>query len=274
MPSSSGVDSFLKRFESYAAPHYQEFKPASDLLPYVACTWVRVIRYESKMLLTAIIPDGCADIMIYDDQAPRVAGPDATTRWAALQDGLIITGIRLRPGAVRAVFGCSANLIANREVLLGDLVPGTARLQQNLLSTGDLQSRHLLLSDWVRHALTRAQARDLAVIGVCQRMMTGFDLEMGALARQLGWSSRTMHRHFIDACGYGPKHFQRIMRVQSAIRSKHSSPGSGLATIAAMAGYADQAHMTRDFRSITGFTPSAYIVATTPEFGAWITDNL
>jgi len=75
MLSSSGVDGFLKRFESYAAPHYQEFKPASDLLPYVACTWVRVIRHESKMLLTAIIPDGCADIMIYDDQAPRVAGP-------------------------------------------------------------------------------------------------------------------------------------------------------------------------------------------------------
>ena len=82
-----------------------------------------------------------------------------------------------------------------------------------------------------------------------------------------------MHRHFIDLCGYGPKHFQPIMRIQNAIRAKHSSPDAALAVIAAMAGYADQAHMTRDFRSITGFTPAGYLGTTGPELGSWIAND-
>lgn len=273
MLSSSGVDGFLKRSESHTAPHYREFKPAADLLPYVACTWIRIVRDEAKVLIAPIIPDGCADIMIYDDQPPRVAGPDAMTRWAALQDGLIIVGMRLRPGAVRAVFGCSASLIVNRELFLGDLVPGTAQLHEGLQAAEDLQSRYFLLSGWVRNALGRADTRDLAVMSICRQLVTGPDLEIGPLARQLGWSTRTMHRHFIDSCGYGPKHFQRIMRIQNAIRAKHSSPDAALAVIAAMAGYADQAHMTRDFRSITGFTPAGYLGTTGPELGSWIAND-
>ena len=53
----------------------------------------------------------------------------------------------------------------------------------------------------------------------------------------------------------------------------HSSPEIGIAEAAAKVGYADQAHMTRDFRSITGFTPARFIATTAPEFGAWISDE-
>jgi AraC-like DNA-binding protein len=254
-------------------PYYREFKPSIDLLPYVACTWVRLVRHSTKVLVAPITPDGCTDIMVYDDQPPRVAGPDATTRWTSLHDGLVITGLRLRPGAAQAVFGCPASLIVNSTVLLGDITAEAAGLNQRLLATGDIHDRHVLLSDWVRGRLADVKARDAAVIGACQRLATETHVEVGAVAQRLGWNSRMMHRQFVAACGYGPKHFQRIMRMQHAIRAMHSSPGMGIAAAAAKVGYADQAHMTRDFRSITGFTPATLIAATAPEFGAWISDE-
>jgi AraC-like DNA-binding protein len=179
----------------------------------------------------------------------------------------------LRPGAAQAVFGCPARLIVNREVLLGDITAEAADLNQRLLATGNIHSRHVLLSNWVRVRLARVKARDAAVISACHRLATDPHVEIGTVAQRLGWNSRMMHRQFVAACGYGPKHFQRIMRMQNAIRAMHSSPETGIAEAAAKVGYADQAHMTRDFRSIAGFTPAKYIATAAPEFGAWISDE-
>ena len=82
------------------------------------------------------------------------------------------------------------------------------------------------------------------------------------------------HRQFLATCGYGPKHLQRIMRVQRALAIAQYSSVTGLGDVAAAAGYADQAHMSRDFRSITGFTPSAYFARTAiPGWGAWLKED-
>jgi AraC-like DNA-binding protein len=222
--------------------------------------------------VTPIIPDGCADIMTYNDQPPHVAGPDTITRLAPLSDGLTITGIRLKPGGVRAVFGCSAALIVNGEAPLAAISPGAVALHSALMTAGDIRSRHLLLSDWVRKVITHASASDLAVMAACQHLIAYPNFEIDVLAQQFDWNARTMRRHFIQGCGYGPKHFQRIMRVQRAIRAMQTAD-TRLANIAATAGYADQAHMSRDFRSITGFTPAGYAVTVSPGYSAWIEET-
>jgi AraC-like DNA-binding protein len=78
----------------------------------------------------------------------------------------------------------------------------------------------------------------------------------------------------VAACGYSPKHFQRIMRIQNALRAAQAAPRTRLCDLAAAAGYADQAHMTRDFRAITGFTPTGYFAdAAAPGWGAWIDED-
>ena len=84
-----------------------------------------------------------------------------------------------------------------------------------------------------------------------------------------------IHRQFVAACGYGPKYLQRVMRVQAALRVAHDNPlRLRLSDIASSAGFADQAHMTREFKALTGFTPTAYLAAYTPEVGAWLAGDL
>jgi len=267
-----GVDRFLVRFGAIGVPFYQESPSASDLRHVIACNWIRVVRLEGAPEVSPIIPDGCADIMVYDDSPPRVAGPDATTRWTALRDGTVITGIRIRPGAVRSIFGCSAGLILNGDAMLSDLAPGALALHQRLLVTGNLHHRHALLENWVRTAIATATV-DHIVVAACRLLTADPGLEIGELTRKFGWNARMIHRQFRGACGYGPKHFQRIMRIQRAIRAVHSGVAGSLAEVAQTAGYADQAHMTRDFRDITSFTPKRYFVTVRPEFGAWIDDS-
>ena len=265
-----GVDRFLARLEAIDTPHYRESRPAGDLDAVLACRWVRVVRRGGQRGPSAIIPDGCADVMVYDDAPPHVAGPDATTRWTTLHEGTVITGIRLRPGAVRMILGCDARAIVNGGALLSDLAPGAARLHLRLLTADRLSQRHALLEDWVRRALAPAASGDRAVIAACRLIAADPRIPLGTIARQFTWTARTMHRQFRAACGYGPKHLQRIMRIQAAIRAAHDAAPVRLADVAAAAGYADQAHMSRDFRDITGFSPREHLTIARPDVGAWL----
>jgi len=63
------------------------------------------------------------------------------------------------------------------------------------------------------------------------------------------------------------------MRIQLTLRFMHRLSKTSLAEAALESGFADQAHMTRTFRAITGFSPSSYLALTRPEFGAWIADD-
>lgn len=269
--SLTRVDRFLSRTAAIATPFYQEFPPPADLRAFIACTWVRLVRQPRGGTTHAILPDGCADIMVYDDQPPRVAGPDAVTRWVTIGDGVAITGIRIRPGACRAVLGCPANRLVNGSMLLSDLAPGATDLHRRLLMSGDPAGHMALLEGWVRAALDRATAKDRTVIEACRMLSSNSKVSVDDVARRLDWNARTIHRQFIAGCGYGPKHFQRIMRMQAVLQAAQTATSPRLGELAAAAGYSDQAHMTRDFRDITGFTPAAYFAsAAAPGWGAWI----
>jgi AraC-like DNA-binding protein len=266
-------DALLEDLRLVGAPIYEETPPPADLRDVVACLWLRLVRGPDAGRPSPIIPDGCGDLMVYDHHPPIVAGPDATTRWVTISDGTVITGARFRPGGIRAVFGCPATTMLNRAVLLSDLTSGATRLHERLLLAGSVRQRQALLADWIRAALCRGPMLDRRVRAACRWLTIDPRVDIGAVAERFEWNVRTIRRDFHAACGYGPKHFQRIMRIQRAIRESHDPSRSSLADVAFAAGYADQAHMTRDFRDITGFTPARHLATTRPEFGIWIAEG-
>ncbi|WP_326938482.1 helix-turn-helix domain-containing protein [Amycolatopsis rifamycinica] len=69
-------------------------------------------------------------------------------------------------------------------------------------------------------------------------------------------SERRLRRRFVQAVGYGPATYLRISRFQRAVAL--APRVAGLAALAAAAGYADQAHLSRDCRALTGLTPRRY----------------
>jgi AraC-like DNA-binding protein len=56
--------------------------------------------------------------------------------------------------------------------------------------------------------------------------------------------------------GLAPKQYVRVLRFGRALR--HLRAGRGLVEVANEAGYSDQAHFSRDFRSFSGTTASHY----------------
>ena len=80
-------------------------------------------------------------------------------------------------------------------------------------------------------------------------------------ARQLGTSTRTLERVTLKYTGLTPAALIRRRRLQNAADQLRRDPTLDLARLAREAGYADHAHLTRDFREVLGFTPSGYRAA-------------
>ena len=84
---------------------------------------------------------------------------------------------------------------------------------------------------------------------------TGGAVRIETLAAELGWSRRHLARKFREQIGVSPKAAARIVRFEQAatlLAGEHRS----LAAVAADSGYADHAHLSREVRALTKWTPS------------------
>jgi AraC-like DNA-binding protein len=80
------------------------------------------------------------------------------------------------------------------------------------------------------------------------------------LGRALYVSPRQLQRRLLSAAGYTPKTLHRILRFQRLLAlAGAAGAGASLSSLALRAGYADQAHMTRDLRDLAGATPAALL---------------
>jgi AraC-like DNA-binding protein len=84
-------------------------------------------------------------------------------------------------------------------------------------------------------------------------------LRLDQLAAHVGSSERTLHRRCLDAFGYGFKTLDRVLRFQRFFRLAARPENHNLAEMAARAGYADQAHMTREVRRMSGITAGEFV---------------
>lgn len=88
-------------------------------------------------------------------------------------------------------------------------------------------------------------------------------IPMDALAGHVALSPRQLRTEFTREFGLGPKSAARLARFEAALAqiasTVHAGRSPDLAGVAADTGYADHAHLTREFRRFAGTAPSAWI---------------
>ncbi len=87
---------------------------------------------------------------------------------------------------------------------------------------------------------------------------------IAGLAAEAGWSRRHLTSRFRTEIGLTPKTVARILRFERVTRTLKADGGHGLADLAYACGYADQAHLNRDFRAFAGTTPTDYVARLLP----------
>ncbi|MCC4245446.1 AraC family transcriptional regulator [Stappia indica] len=205
-----------------------------------------------------VLPDGCRDVLVLRPAGatPRVVLTefDLRPRIAELAAGTLIEGFRLRPGA-----GVSPQVLA---AIARDAAQGEGDGAAEILG----------------NALSDPEGED-ADVSAAIRVLAGPGESLASVARGLGVSPRSLQRRLRDRHLPPPDHWRLLGRARRAAgRLFGADP---LAEIAAECGFADQAHMTREFVRWFGTSPerlrrntALLDLACQPALGNWTGEQI
>jgi AraC-like DNA-binding protein len=235
---------------------YREASPPPELREHVAAVWVRRgVAAGSPPL--RVVPDGSADIIWLDDGrsvTTFTAGPDTEAQLASLAEGSRMVGIRFAPGAADVVLGVPLDVLRDLRVPLAELWGPVADEVAARVALSNRPEQTLVAL--VRERIDAPPDPTASAIARRLEFAAGPGV-VSALAADVGVSDRHLQRRCRDAFGYGPKTLQQVLRFQRALRLARA--GGRLADVAAVVGYADQAHMARDTRRLAGVPITALL---------------
>lgn len=181
---------------------------------------------------------------------------------------------RTAVGGLGVLLDAPARSAADAELALRVALPGIAA--RDLIAQVGASDGNGDRIDALREALGGLVARrDPAMVAEARGVVAVADLaerdrtvcRVEQLAAAAGASVRTLQRLFDQHVGASPSFVIRRWRIieaaEAASRADQTGEGwRGWAAVAAELGYADQAHLTRDFRRHLGTSPSAYLAQT------------
>ena len=231
---------------------YTEWPAPAALRDAVACLWAQVTDSAAERA-GLVLPDGCTDLVWEQGRGAFVAGPDTGPVATTMAAGTVILGVRFRPSAGGPALGIPLSELRDQRADLADLRPAEARRLDAALDPEDAAARVLD----VTAALVADGAPDPAVHWAA-RLLRDPATRAEDVAAEVGLSLRQLRRRCQAVVGYGPKTLQRVLRFREFVSRVDVRPAVlDLAVLAAEAGYADQAHLTRECGRLSGLTPAA-----------------
>lgn len=251
----------------------------------LACAWTAAPSGPHLL-----VPDACIDLLWIRRPAVSAGGPQhqlvlcgpERSAWTfELPPATVAAGVRFRPGVAHRVLGIDVSTIADRRVdpasVLGAALVGPL-LHELAGDPGEPQ--HAVDTLRRAHALDRFVARldrdrpdpdaDRFVETVLAHLTpAGPRPDQRELAAALDLSPRQLHRRMLRTFGHGTATIARLLRFQRFLAYTEPALADGersVARLATIAGYADQPHLARDCRAITGRTVTEFLRDYFPTF--------
>jgi AraC-like DNA-binding protein len=211
--------------------------------------------------LTLVLPMGEALDVGWAD------GRDRSARWAT------VSGLHAGPAAIhhdgrqrgiqlglttagaRALLGLPAAALAGELLDAGEVVPGLATLPEQLHGLAPVAGVPVVVRALTACLARHGDARPRAEVG---RALAGLTRgsRVAAVAAEVGYSRRRLSTLVRQETGLGPKEYQRVARFEASRPLLGRRP---LAEVAAACGYADQAHLARDWAGLAGCSPTTWL---------------
>lgn len=232
-------------------PAFATYAPSAPLRRHVAGYWLARGNRDARH---AVLPDGALDVVIevLDGRARNwVYGTSSRPVEFAIEPGADYFGIRFRPGQGRHFIAPPAHEFTDHR----EAAPGLLRFE--------LDGADEVLDGGIAARIDRVLERRLAQAAPApdriDRAIAAIGLgsaRIADVADGFGGSQRQFERVFRAAVGLGPKQFASIQRFRQA--AGLIARGSALADAAVDAGYADQSHMSNEFRRLAGASPRRF----------------
>ncbi len=237
------------------------YPPPGDLAPFLDFCWL--VRWDLRGQPPheqAILPYPNVNLGFEADGA-GVFGVDRSifTRRLAGQGKAL--GLRFRPGGFRPFYGQPVATLTDRVVPAREVLgPPADTAWAAVMADGADDAAMVAAAERLLRAADPVPDPVAAeVAGMVDRITADAGLRrVAALAGALGLPERRLQRLFADYVGVSPKWVMRRARLHEAASAAAAGEPVDWALLARDLGYADQAHLTRDFTATLGLSPARY----------------
>lgn len=248
---------------SRPSPPIRRYAPSPHLGDLVERYWVPVWSLAEPSTQSTLQHPVC--LVVVSDTYARFFGASRGRSSVTLEGDGWAVGTMLSPAAGRLVLGRSVAEVVDSSVELADLLPDgrvvdgvrTAMARDPHDPAAHLEAiAHV--ESWLATHLPVDEPGLLVnrlVAWLARHPEVG---RVEEVAREVGLSERTLQRLVEQRIGLSPKWLLQRRRLHDAVEALKAGRGT-LADLAADLGYADQAHFTHDFRTVTGMTPGEYL---------------
>jgi AraC-like DNA-binding protein len=238
--------------------------PPPDLASLVEYSWVEhnwIGRGAAPVTHASsawrIVPDPCAHLIFSVDcescgGAARLMVVGARSRHVDVDVSRrrLTVGVRLRAGALAALTRERASAFTDRAFGAEDVFGPPAKVLLERLGVGEARAG---LDEMMTLLRDRRPTRAVGMLYAAARQAS----TVASLAAGLSLPPRTLYARLFDEVGLAPRRLLRIERLHRVLGACHLRPR--WADLAADAGYADQPHLVREFRSLLGETPVSWL---------------
>jgi AraC-like DNA-binding protein len=260
---------FIRVFETKATMNYKftSLQPPQHLR-FVVKNFFTLEYHNDVVHTDYLLPDGLPSLFCIQTDEPVIFyfGKRAMKLRQGFHAGYSNTIVKFRHGRFKivgaSVFPVHFHRISDKT--LPDIMNRFIRLDELAFAktiTWPLRSASsemvVMLENHITTQLT-GNKYDQTFFEIYRRLARpgGYGLRIDRLAEELGYSTRSLHAHFSRHFGMPPKRFIKLLRFNYALKYLYDQNSTrNLSAIAHEAGYHDQSHLIRDFKSICGKTP-------------------
>jgi AraC-like DNA-binding protein len=244
--------------ERYLGYRMAGFEPGIHVgMPGSSLTFI--VSFDAPIDLVGMPDPAQSPAAIFGAIGGLAAGP-AQIRHDGNQHGVALDVTAL---GARALFRMPASALAWAVVEPADVLGSDgAELVERLNLAAGWEERFSVIDEVLLRVLTEPAPAPAEVRRAWQRLRASEgSISVAELADEIGWSRRHLSQQFRAEFGITPKVTARIMRFERATQLLKRPGGCALVDVAAACGYSDQAHLTREWRSLAGTTPAAWLAA-------------
>ncbi|QHV98675.1 helix-turn-helix domain-containing protein [Spirosoma endbachense] len=247
-----------------------EFEPPEELRDAIKCFWYDSIDFGAQQSSFEVVPDGYAELIFHFGSGCSISyNGDLQLLPSPFMVGLLnrpvlfysknqleIIGIRCFPWTVFDLLGLPSGKDGVRIV-----EHPVAQLQYTLeedINAGRTDEAMAQLKAYFLDARSRISIDTMLFkAGVAMREANG-TMPVSQVAAAAHATVRTLERNFKQSSGYTVKDVSGLMRFEQVRNQLWLYPDANLAGLAHEMGYADQSHLSREFKRYSGISPAAF----------------
>ncbi|WP_370583305.1 helix-turn-helix domain-containing protein [Pedobacter sp. ASV28] len=264
--------------------HLREVRPNELLAPFVRC--YRIIDFEfpnGESIPPKIYtprPEQCLQFfpsltkITYEGMAKSIVpknallfGQHTIINMRTVYSKFLSVQVVFEPGALYRLLGIPASLLTNEAVDASDVLGfGIEQVNDQLFHAKSHAEMITIVEAYVMSKIKMIKKEAHQVDYTALLMMRpDLSYSLDDFVGRSFLSHRQFNRKFIERIGISPKAFLKIKRFDQAYRMKNNATDMSWFKIAIDCGYEDYQHLSKDYKMLTGLTPSAFFAMESPE---------